>query len=439
MNNDNQPFVGPNPQPTPQPTPAPQPPTPEPTPAPQPLTPEPTPAPQPTPQPAPTPQPFIPDSDPMPNIPVQPPKPPKTPLSKNTIILIVIAAVLVVGAVVLAIVLPNITAPKKSSSNGGGNSSSSQSADTDFDKSYDLSELTENLEIKDSGTYELKGETDEHSVIVNASGEVTLYLNNATIRSGQMAAIANISGNPLTIKLADDSSNTLIDGGASDYRGCLYSTGAVTVEGNSGSLSVNGSQASGAGITVKSNSLTLNGGMVLAFGTTTGNAGIIADNGYIINGGMLAAFGSSETLQAPSSDSKQNSLAVAFDKSYDAKSKLSILDSDAEAIFNITTASTFRNFVFSSSGIRYGTYSVKVNDETVIDLLTVINTVTTYGITAPEETPADNSSDNQNDQNSDQNSDNENNQSDSGEQLLSNGTDTYGRIPISELPTENTN
>lgn len=487
MNNDNQSF-SPNQNPIPEPiNPAP---TPAPQPAPQPiaepapaLTPEPQPAPEPSPaispvqplpaQPSPIqPAPTIPDSDPMPNIPV---RSPKSPVNTRMIALIIIAAALVVCAVVAIIMIANANNNKTPNNP----SPSPAVVDKDFTDSFDLTEQSANLEITEPGVYELTGELIDHSVIVNANGEVTLYLNNATISAVEMAAIANVSPNALTIELADGTENILSDGGASDYDGCIYSDGALTIKGDSGKLDVTGKQAEGEGITTKSNDITIDGGVINVFatddginaggdgGTITindgeifiqadgdgidsnkdliinggatyvvgssngGNAGIDTETGYTINGGTLIALGS-DMLEKPSDNSKQNTLVITLDKAYDAKSTLAILDSGSNEIVKVTAGNSFRTIIYSSSSLKYGTYSVAINNETVIEAINVMNTITTYGDTdpEPEDGPSPDSPDNPAP---------ENDQASGGDQLLSNGTDTYGRIPISDLPQDQAN
>ena len=169
--------------------------------------------------------------------------------------------------------------------------------------------------------------------------------------ANDVAAIANGTTNALTIKLADNTTNNLSDGGSSEYDGCIFSYGKLTIEGN-GILNVNGKQEEGEGIATKScdliinsgtinvnsqddglnaggsggsiiinggtvyikangdgidsnGALTINGGKVYTIGSSQGgDAGIDTDEGYIINGGELIAIGS-DMLEKPESSSKQ--------------------------------------------------------------------------------------------------------------------------------------
>lgn len=492
MENDKESFAS-NTQETPNTIPGPESqstpsPMPQPTPNPE-LAPNPTPQPSPSPIAQPTstsdlapnqavtqpqPQPVIPESDPMPNIPV---RPAKQPMSKSLITLIIIAAALVVCTVVAIVIISNTGT--KSSNNSSNNSSSSQTSE-DFTASYNLANQTANLEITKSGKYELTGEMNEYSVIINADGPVTLYLNNVTISATQMAAIANISPNSLTIELADGTTNKLSDGGASDYDGCIYSTGALIINGKTGTLNVEGRQNEGEGIATESSDMTINGGSINIYsvddglnaggdgGTITinggdifiqaggdgidsnkdlvinggsiyaagssegGNAGIDTDEGYSINGGTVVAFGA-DMLEKPSDSSKQNTLVIALDKSYDVSAKVVLENSDGESLLEATAPNSFKTLIFSSDGLGYGIYKLTVNGETVADSLNVMNTITTYGNVdqqpaenqggenPPNEAPADNTQ-----ANAQTNSD----------QVLTNGTDTYGRIPLSEIPVD---
>ena len=112
-----------------------------------------------------------------------------------------------------------------------------------------LSEYDSNLTISEAGTYTLSG-SFKNSVVVNANGDVTLILNGVDIESTTTAAIANGTTNALTIKLADNTTNNLSDGGSSEYDGCIFSYGKLTIEGN-GTLNVNGKQEDGEGIATK--------------------------------------------------------------------------------------------------------------------------------------------------------------------------------------------
>lgn len=97
-----------------------------------------------------------------------------------------------------------------------------------LDSNIDLSKYNSNITITKSGEYTLKGEF-KNAVLVNAQSDVTLILDGVNIENTITATIANIGTSELTIKLADNSTNTLSDGGASEYDSCIYSNGKLTI------------------------------------------------------------------------------------------------------------------------------------------------------------------------------------------------------------------
>ncbi len=81
-------------------------------------------------------------------------------------------------------------------------------------------------------------------------------------RDGDMEDFrGNVGTRELVIRLADNSNNTLSDGGASEYDACIYSNGKLTIEGN-GTLNVYGNQEEGEGIATETNDITINGGVI---------------------------------------------------------------------------------------------------------------------------------------------------------------------------------
>ena len=434
-----------------------------------------------------------------PSVPQPEPTPVKKPHNKKIMIaLAAIVAVLVVCAVIVIVMILNANSAKKNSQT----QSQPSSTQTQYSDTYNLSELTADLEINKSGVYELYGKTN-HSVIINSEGDVTLRLNGSTIAANKSAAIANISPNALLLEIADGTVNNLSDGGATDYDGCIYSDGPLTIYGDTGVLNVTGQQTDGEGITTKANDLTIdggtinikavddglnaggtggiitindgkihinaggdgidsnktavfNGGEVYVTGSSTGgNAGIDTDDGYTINGGILIALGS-DMLEAPSADSKQNSLALALDSNYASGANVVLAFAEnSEEIINFAADENFRTLVISSLELKYGTYNLLINNEPVIQNLNVIDRVTTYGNlnqpggekpgqdpNAPQPDP--NSQAPQTPQNSQQSPANQessnNSSSDSTAETSSNDNgDTFSRIPLDQLSDDSTN
>lgn len=270
-----------------------------------------------------------------------------------------------------------------------------------LDSNIDLSKYDSNITITKAGEYTLKGEF-EHSVLVNAEGDVTLILNGANIQNDVTAAIANIGTSALTIKLADNSNNTLSDGGASEYDACIYSNGKLTIEGN-GTLNVYGNQEEGEGIATETNDITINGGTiniecqddginaggdgglitinygevyikangdgidsnknliinggsVYTMGSSVGgDAGIDTDDGFEINSGTVIALGS-DMLEKPEKTSKQESVCFTLDTKISKGSKISLQNETGEEIISFEAKEDFKTLVISNSKLTSGTY-----------------------------------------------------------------------------------
>lgn len=274
----------------------------------------------------------------------------------------------------------------------------------------DLSEYDSNLTISEAGTYTLSG-SFKNSVIVNANGDVTLILNGVDIESSTTAAIANGTTNALTIKLADNTTNNLSDGGSSEYDGCIFSYGKLTIEGN-GTLNVNGKQDEGEGIATKSadivinsgtinvisnddglnaggsggsiiinggtvyikangdgidsnGSLTINGGKVYTIGSSQGgDAGIDTDGGYIINGGELIAIGS-DMLEKPKSSSTQKYVTFELSNKVNSGSTVEVKKSNGDVIASFEAKDSFKTLIVSNENVSDETLSLYVNGEKV--------------------------------------------------------------------------
>ena len=123
------------------------------------------------------------------------------------------------------------------------NLSISESAD---DSSYTINDSTyislgsEDVKIKEGGTYILEGTLSDASIIVEVSDseDVQLVLNNVTIESGDFAGIYIVEGDEITITLADGSVNTISDSGTytqiddNDVDALIYSKADLTINGN---------------------------------------------------------------------------------------------------------------------------------------------------------------------------------------------------------------
>ena len=285
-----------------------------------------------------------------------------------------------------------------------------EAGETVNSKQINLSEYDSNLTITEAGTYTLSG-SFKNSVVVNANGDVTLILNGVNIESTVTAAIANGSTNALTIKLADNTVNNLSDGGSSEYDGCIFSYGKLTIEGN-GTLNVNGKQEDGEGIATKScnlvinsgtiniasqddglnaggsggsitinggtiyikangdgidsnGALTINDGYVYTIGSSQGgDAGIDTDQGFEFNGGEVIALGS-DMLEKPEASSKQKSVCFELKTKVSSGSKIEVKNTSGETVESFEAKEDFKTLIVSNSKITDGTYNLYVNGEKV--------------------------------------------------------------------------
>lgn len=274
----------------------------------------------------------------------------------------------------------------------------------------DLSQYTSNITITKSGEYTLTGEFKK-SILVNAESDVTLILNGVDIENEDTSAIANISNNHLTIKLAENTINNLSDGGASEYDACIYSNGKLIIEGN-GTLNVYGNQEEGEGIATETNDITINGGIiniacqddginaggdgglitinggnifikangdgidsnknliinggnVYTIGSATGgDAGIDTDDGFEINGGTVIALGS-DMLEKPETTSTQKSVCFELTNKINEGSKISVMNDKEEEIISFEAKEQFKTLIVSNEKIMSGTYYLYSDGEKV--------------------------------------------------------------------------
>ena len=153
----------------------------------------------------------------------------------------ILAAVAVVIAVTVTIFFIN-----QGSANNGQNSTSSQSNEpVSASKKYpretataiDIAIATGPIELKEAGHYILSGETTS-PVVVNASGEVAIYLNGISVRSNGTSAISNLTDKPLILILEDGTTTNLQTDNMEIN--AIDSAGDLTIKGGSGILNVAG-------------------------------------------------------------------------------------------------------------------------------------------------------------------------------------------------------
>lgn len=269
--------------------------------------------------------------------------------------------------------------------------------------SIDLSKQTTDVTITSAGSYTLSGDF-ANSVIVDAPNEeVELILDNATIENDKTAAIIGLAAKKITITTKDGTTNTLSDGGNSEYDGCIYSATELVFDGE-GKLVVNGKQNDGEGIATETANLTFNGGTYVMTSTddglnaggdggtitindgtfyinasgdgidsnqdavinggtifvvgsdTGGNAGIDTEKGYAINGGTVVALGT-DMLETPLSSSKQKFVTFTLNESIAKESPVALMSGD-ETVISFESPKSFRTIVVSTDDLKDGEYAL---------------------------------------------------------------------------------
>ncbi len=273
-----------------------------------------------------------------------------------------------------------------------------------------LNDYNSNVSINSGGEYNINGQFN-NSLIIDTKDKVILNLNGVQINSDITAAIANINSGELIINLVDGTTNILKDGGSSEYDGCIYSIGKLTIEGN-GTLKVYGNQEEGEGIATESNDITINngniyiesnddglnaggeggtitinggnifikasgdgidsnknliinGGTIYTIGSSIGgDAGIDTDDGFAINGGDVIALGS-DMLELPLSSSKQKYISFSLKNKISSGSIISLKDSDYKEVISFEAKEDFKTLIISNEHIISDNCYLYINDEKI--------------------------------------------------------------------------
>lgn len=262
-----------------------------------------------------------------------------------------------------------------------------------------LDTYSSDILISEAGFYILTG-TTTHSVIITASGEVSLILDNAKIRTDNTAAIIGQNQSMLYIYTANDSVNTITDGGSSSYNAAIYSNSELVIDGI-GVLTINGNQTNGNGISIMngdltikegtlmvnsandglylndnvgvltikggtiyidaeengievSNSMLISGGKTVSIGNDNG---IITGSGYEIDGGIFISLGT-EMLEKPQSSSTQASLCFDLTDYISANTIVSLTDTDLNEVLSFESIRKFNSIVISVQTIGDGVYNL---------------------------------------------------------------------------------
>ncbi len=198
---------------------------------------------------------------------------------------------------------------------------------------------------------------------------------------GIESALIEIDGGDISIVSSDDGTNV---SGGSDGSSINGRAGQNSIETSTsgkfiitgGTLAVN---AGGDGID-SNGSMYIKGGTITVSGSTANDNSAIDYNGVCeVTGGTIVATGSTGMAEAPSTGSKQYSIAGALTSAQAANSTITLVDSSGNVIATYVCPKTFQYVVFSSAAIQNGqTYTVKINGNAV-QQVKVTGIVTTFG------------------------------------------------------------
>lgn len=167
------------------------------------------------------------------------------------------------------------------------------------------------------------GDDGIHADSILSVNDGTLTINESY--EGLESAVININGGKTSVTSSDDGVN------ASD--GYLY----VNADGDG--LDSNGD-------------LTISGGTVIVYGPTNdGNTALDYDSSLNLNGGLLLAAGSSGMLEMPSNSSKQNSI-VTYLTSQNEDTIVNVTDSDGNIIAAFAPEKSFSSVIISSQELK---------------------------------------------------------------------------------------
>lgn len=287
------------------------------------------------------------------------------------------------------------------------------------ENNIDLNKQSTDVTITKGGSYTITGKFNNSIIIDAENEEVELILDNVEIKNENTATIIGLSAKKITINLAQNSKNSLTDGGNSKYDGCIFSntelvftgTGELTINGrqnegegiateaqnitfNSGNYTItsndDGINAGGDGATITINNGTfyidasgdgidsnknaiINNGTIFVIGSDIGgDAGIDTDDGFTINGGTVIALGS-DMIELPLNSSSQKSLAFTLDKAI-SKDTIVTLMKDEKEIISFQANKSFKTIIISDKKLDNGTYSLYRNGSHSGDLANGIYT-----------------------------------------------------------------
>ncbi len=221
------------------------------------------------------------------------------------------------------------------------------------------------------GTFDItSGDDGLHAETLLKIEDGDIKVNNCY--EGIEGAKVEISGGNIQVTSVDDGINAA-DG----------TTTRVNVANNNCHIIISGGtinvNASGDGID-SNGSLLISGGTVFVSGSSNGaNAALDADGNIIVNGGKLFAVGALGMVETPASNSEQNCVSFAQNKTISAGTVLTLTDSETNEIISYTVPKNCQSIIISCPELKKGnSYSI-YGGSTSLCSFTVSSVITTIG------------------------------------------------------------
>ncbi len=214
------------------------------------------------------------------------------------------------------------------------------------------------LLISEPGTYTLTGSMRGSVCVDPGAGDVTLIMDNVDIDGGDSAGIMALSGDSLTIRLADSSMNSVTDGGMdAAHPAAIWSSVDTWLEG-SGALQVTGTQ--GNGIDTGNASLTVRDGswMVSAAGAP------FSGGSFSIDGGWVVGLGQSVAQPAGG----QSAIGAELTGSIAQDSRVALRRADGQTAITFAAPQPFGAMLVSTPQLTMGSYGVYTEGQLVQQL-----------------------------------------------------------------------
>lgn len=203
---------------------------------------------------------------------------------------------------------------------------------------FSLTDFEENITIVAPGDYRFYETATDKTIFVDAEGEVTIILDGVTINNSKTAGIVNLTGNKLTVALAEGTTNKITGGSRSKYRAPIYSSGDILVVGEGGALVLQNNYGEGKAFISEGEKIEIGGGVIVLALT----AGDYDFNKFVFH---------------------QKKLAFDLDETAKAGTKISIVDKTASPVCQFETETQFKKVVLNADYLENEKYFLYLDEQ----------------------------------------------------------------------------